>query len=209
MCRYNYRGFSCGHIDPEGTPIKHEYCGAPRRLHHEPMCDPPDSYGLTNNGIQNCPRCKEILDRLHAEWTAKRNKWRHDKALPDSLINRVNRQIIGTQANIKLQALKKGPFHTDHQQYEPRQKDIIKEAEALAKSLADIEEEWQENIRVLSSFNTVDPGAIRGCFVRREIARERITTDGLTFFQEYEQELLDELYEIHNENAGLKDDNPV
>ncbi|KAI5920375.1 hypothetical protein F4810DRAFT_435557 [Camillea tinctor] len=204
MCKFNYTGFEfCGHIDPEGTPVKHELCGFPTRLRHEPMCDPPDSYGLSTNGAQYCPECKPIIDRLQAEWTAKRDEWRTNKALPDAQISRINREIIASRAIIGKQAVQKGPHHNENQRYEPEQQAIINAAEKLIETYKKLDDAWKENTCVLKNFGTVPQGTLNGCNRRRSIAKHSMKESGPDLLAEFENDLLDEMYEIHNKKTGL------
>ncbi|KAI1488742.1 hypothetical protein F5X96DRAFT_684859 [Biscogniauxia mediterranea] len=203
MCKFNYTGFGCGHIDPQGTPVTHELCGPPARKPHEPMCDPPDSYGLSPNGIPYCPDCKLIIDRLQAAWTATRNEWRANKALPEVQINRVNRDIIASRAKIGNQAVRQGPHHTESRRYEPEQEDIIDAAEKLAESFKKLDKAWEDNLSVLRDFNTIPQSSLNGFNRRREIAKNSIKTADSELLERIEEGLLDDMYEIHNKKLGL------
>ncbi|KAI0592824.1 hypothetical protein F4775DRAFT_580654 [Biscogniauxia sp. FL1348] len=201
MCRFNYKGFGCGHIDPEGTPVEHQLCGPPARRPHEPMCDPPESYRLYLNGIHHCPECKSILDWLQAAWAAKRREWRANHALPETHINRVNRELIASRAMIGIRGVRRGPYHTENQRYEPEQQVIIEAAERLAESFRRLDEAWEDNMSILRGFNTISSERLDGYNRRREVARNSAST--IDDLERYEGRLLDDMYKIHNRRMGL------
>ncbi|RYP12062.1 hypothetical protein DL767_011500 [Monosporascus sp. MG133] len=206
MCVQPYRGFGCGHRDENGTPMKPQLCQPPLRLRHEPMCDPP-TYVLRDNGQGDCPECKGILESLQAAWSEHRERWSREDGLPGGELARINREIRESRAAIRATGVAGGPEHTAQNEYAARQEAILEEVRELAAQLQELDNEWWENLRIISMFRTVPEVSIRSYVSQRQRARDAMTRRTWDAFSDRQQAILDELYHEHREAAGLSDDN--
>ncbi|RYP41710.1 hypothetical protein DL769_011534 [Monosporascus sp. CRB-8-3] len=205
MCVQPYSGFSCGHRDENGTPMKPQLCQPPLRLRHEPMCDPP-TYVLRDNGQGDCPVCRGILWSLQTAWSEQRERYAQDNSLPGGELARINREIRESRAAIKAAGIAGGPDHTAQNDYAARQEAVLEEARELATQLQELDNEWSEDLRIIRGFGTVPEVSIRSYIRRRQHARDAMTRRTWDAFKDKQQVLIDELYDEHREAAGLSDD---
>ncbi|RYP81820.1 hypothetical protein DL770_005775 [Monosporascus sp. CRB-9-2] len=207
MCVQPYRGFGCGHRDENGTPMKPQLCQPPLRLRHEPMCDSP-TYVLRDNGQGDCPVCKGILEGLQAAWAEHRDRWSQENGLPGGELARISREIRESRAAIRASGIAGGPDHTAQNGYAAGQEAILEEARELVTQLQELDNEWSENLRIISGFGTVPEVSIRSYISRRQRARDAMTRRTWDAFLDRQQVIIDELYDEHREAAGLSDGGP-
>ncbi|KAI0147717.1 hypothetical protein GGR57DRAFT_515453 [Xylariaceae sp. FL1272] len=202
MCYRNFVGFSCGHEDPDGTPLAPTPCSPPRRLRHEPFCDPLTDR-IRTTGWARCPTCTHVLAQLRGEWNTARQYWRDNRLLPVAYIDSLNRDLIREFALIQGRAYKAGPKHSVYLEYGQAQQSLMNRALDLMALLSDLYKKWNSVIARLRSYGTIPEEMFREAVTERDAASIRFGTNTNAWIDVFE-ELLRDLQRYHDEQERRK-----
>lgn len=198
-----YKGFSCGHIDPNATPLRPKLCPPPIRYAHEPMCDPP-SYEYRDTTEGNCPACDAAIQQARRSWETQRAEWRASNALPSVGLSLISRELRVDRDRIKAEGRGQGPYHEAQNQYLPSQEVIVQAGRVLVEQLAEIDSDFKEVMDSVGSYGIVSDRVLQAIAVRRYNRRERVTNNTWDRFYNEHENLMRELFSEYERAAGVE-----
>lgn len=197
-----YKGFSCGHIDPNATPLRPKLCPPPIRYAHEPMCDPP-SYEYRDTTEGNCPACDAAIQQARQSWETQRAEWRARNDLPSVGLSLISRELRVDRDRIKAQGRTQGPYHEAHHEYLPSQEVIVQAGRGLVERLARLDSEFKDLVEVIRVYDVVSDRVLRAIAVRRHNRRERVTANTWDRFYREHDAFMQEVYDEYRTAAGI------
>jgi hypothetical protein len=190
MCRKPYRGFACGHGDPEATPLAPEPCGPPDRQSCEPLCQSL-TWKLIYNGKPKCPSCRKLMSELWEDWQAAEADLKA-RNVPQDAISHID-GTLGDMYKVTFTRAHKdnlGPHHTEHTCFRPTQVGLIQSMMDFCDRLADVDKCWSHRLDALIRTKQVPAKEVSGIMQQRACARSKATPDQLGKLIQAEVELL-------------------